>query len=155
MARKIKKLSKRELAESMVAHHVDKKLKEKRTAQWVPQTVTLSLPREKGGDIPNVKATINAKYPGLGYADLSEQGHKFVVFHLASGKPIFYNVRDKLFARKLLQTAVETVLRKQLSWESDEASIMKQRHQYGPIVKAIKQKHGKLRGGKPAPGKFD
>lgn len=151
MAKKKKKLTKKELAESMVAHH----LHEKRSAQWIPQTATIVLPKERGGEIPNVKATVNAKYPGLGYADLSEQGHKFVIFHVGSGKPLFYNVRDKLFARKLLQLAVETAARKQLSWENDEASIMKQHHIYGPIVKAIKQKHGKLRGGKLAPGKFD
>ncbi len=136
------------------------KLKEMpRQTQWVESQGDITLPERKGGQtIGGARITVNAKYPGLAYADMNREGHKFVVLHTQSGKPLFYNVRDKLLARKLMALASEQLTRAKLSWDIPEADIMRSIQRYAPIIQGLKKKFGRSRGGrggKADPGKYD
>jgi len=140
MARKIK-------VQEVLKHEVKRKLVKEmaRTQEWFPKRMKIKLGPSRGSKEIAVEAMFNEKrYPGLAYADLGDD-NKFIVFHIPSGKPLFYNVNNEAQARKIVRLINEGIKKHGVSWSEDESSIMSKDKLkfYADVVKRTKKQVSK------------
>jgi hypothetical protein len=149
------KKTKKQIVNEMVKHEVKKiKLQEMaRTQEWFPETFHIFKSRKHGGKKHKVEGMYNNKrYPGIAYAVDPENEKRYIVFHIKSSKPLFYNVNNEAQARKLARIIVQGVSGKKMSWDQPEDVIMSKENLpiYANIIKRAKRQASKRK-----PGKFD
>ena len=149
------KKTKKQIVEEMVKHELKKaKLQEMaRTQEWFPGKFAVHMNRRRGGKKHKVEGMYNEKrYPGLGYCVDPTNEKRYIIFHLPSSKPLFYNVNNEAQARKLVRIINDGVKGKKMTWDQPEEFIMSKENLpiYSNVVKRAKRQASKRN-----PSKFD